>query len=173
LFAPTLSIACTPAPSKPVAPPADAPTDAAPLAADAEATGALLPTEPRKATSSIPNWTFNGSDESSGMMVLRCENAFPPDNQSGKCSCEGYELNVCVDGIRQLVIDRKQCGFVCKPTPQSSKIIALRCPDGSTPEASPKGCACSGRKPMSPCAGGVASAKVTAGECTVACSKEQ
>ena len=108
-----------------------------------------------------------------GAAVLRCENAFPPDDHSGKCMCEGFELNVCVDGIRQLTIDRKQCFFVCKPTPQSTKNIALHCPDGGSPEASASGCACSGRKPFDPCAGGMASAKTIAGECVVTCKKDQ
>jgi hypothetical protein len=121
----------------------------------------------------VPNWTFNGSAESRGQMVLRCENAFPPDDHSGKCMCEGYELNVCVDGIRHLTIDRKQCGFICRPTSQSAKKIALRCPDGTSADASAKGCACSGRKPFDPCAGGIASAKVTAGECVVTCKTDQ
>jgi len=106
-------------------------------------------------------------------MVLRCENAFPPDDGSGKCVCEGVELNPCVDGTRQLLIDRKQCMFTCKPKPQTAKEVAVRCPDGSNPEASAAGCACSGRKPLDPCNGGIASAELRAGECVATCKKPQ
>jgi len=106
-------------------------------------------------------------------MVLRCENAFPPEDGSGKCMCEGYQLDVCADGVRQLSIDRKQCGFMCKPTAQSAKRVALRCPDGAGPEASAGGCACSGRKPLDPCAGGIESAQVVAGQCMVTCKRDQ
>ena len=123
----------------------------------------------------VPNWTFNGSDPQRGQMVLRCENAFPPEDKSGTCKCEGYALNPCADGVRTLVIDRKQCAFVCKPTSQDAKKITLRCPDGTNPEASTSGCACSGRKPMDPCAGGIASARSYAGGelCQVTCTKGQ
>lgn len=87
--------------------------------------------------------------------------------------CEGVALDPCVDGVRQLVIDRKQCMFTCKPKPQTAKEVAVRCPDGSNPEPSSAGCACSGRQPMDPCKGGIASAKLTAGECVVTCKKGQ
>jgi hypothetical protein len=87
--------------------------------------------------------------------------------------CQGYELGICVDGSRQLMIDRKQCGFICKPRSSSAREVALRCPDGATPEASAQGCACSGRKPLDPCAGGIASTKVVAGECVVTCKAAQ
>lgn len=130
------------------------------------------PEAPSKAVN-IPNWTHNGSDAATGTKILRCENAFPPEDGSGKCLCEGYELNVCVDGIRGLTIDRKQCDFVCTPRSRNAKQIALRCPDGSIPTASPQGCACGGRKPLQPCAGRIASATVTAGECVVTCDKSQ
>ena len=119
----------------------------------------------------MPNWTHNGSSD--GSMVLRCENAFPPEDGSGKCMCEGVELNPCVDGIRQLMIDRSQCMFTCKPKPQTAKEVAVRCPDRFTPEPSAAGCACSGRKPLDPSNGGIASAKLTAGECVATCKKPQ
>ena len=121
----------------------------------------------------IPNWTHNGSDSESGRMILRCENAFPPEDGSGKCLCEGYELNVCVDGVRSLMIDRKQCGFICKPQSHTPKQIAIRCPDGTNPETSARGCGCSGRQPFDPCAGGIAAVKLTAGECVVTCKRYQ
>jgi hypothetical protein len=114
-----------------------------------------------------------GNDSKRGSVTLRCENAFPPDDRSGKCMCEGYELGICVEGTRQLMVDRKQCMFTCKPKPTSAKQIALRCPDGSNASASEAGCGCSGRKPMDPCMGGLASATVRAGECVVTCKVDQ
>ncbi len=155
-------------------PPAEAPSSSAAAPTPVEPQGTSKEPHPQPTqTPIVPNWTFNGSDQSTGMMVLRCENAFPPDDHSGKCLCGGYELNVCVHGIRQLMIDRKQCMFICKPTSQSAKRVALKCPDATSPEASNKGCACSGRQPFNPCAGGIASARVTAGECVVTCKKDQ
>ena len=151
------------------APPPSAAPDVATAAPAVSSTAGAGPSKP----GAVPNWTTYGSDVASGSMVLRCENAFPPDDRSGHCRCEGYELNVCVDGIRQLTIDRKQCSFVCKPKPQDAKQVALRCPDGSNPTASPQGCSCSGRKPLDPCAGGLASTKLTAGECVVTCRQAQ
>jgi len=160
------------APDAPSAPPAIATSTPSSPAVDTPPPAESRAIAPAK-YAPIPNWTYNGSDPATGDMVLRCENAFPPEDGSGKCKCEGYELDVCVDGARSLVIDRKQCGFICKPTPQDAKKIALRCPDGTNPEASAKGCACSGRQPFDPCAGGIASATLTAGECVVTCKKKQ
>ena len=121
----------------------------------------------------VPNWTFNGNDPAHGTLVLRCENAFPPEDHSGTCRCESYGLNPCADGVRSLFIDRKQCGFVCRPTAKDQKGIALRCPDATNPAASADGCACSGRKPMNPCAGPMASATASSGVCEVTCANPQ
>jgi hypothetical protein len=96
------------------------PMTAAPMAAEPTPTGRRP----------VPNWTVNGSDEKRGVVVLRCENAFPPEDGSGKCMCEGYELSICADGTRQLSVDRKQCGFICKPRPTNGSQIAIKCPDG-------------------------------------------
>ncbi len=146
---------------------ADPSTRAAPLAPSASPLAPSASPASSARVNWMPNWTHNGS------MVLRCENAFPPEDGSGKCMCEGVELNPCVDGIRQLAIDRKQCTFTCRPKPQTAKEIAVRCPDGSNPEASAAGCECSGRKPLDPCTGGMASARLTAGECVATCKKAQ
>jgi hypothetical protein len=174
--------ACAESPAVPAAnPPPVAVTPEPPVASavvastgSQEASPDSPPAPALSKVAAVPNWTHNGSDPATGAMTLRCENAFPPEDAPEKCLCEGYELNVCVAGIRQLVIDRKQCMFVCEPASQNAKQIALRCPDGSLPAASSKGCECSGRKPFDPCAGGIASATTTtAGECVVTCKKNQ
>jgi hypothetical protein len=119
----------------------------------------------------MPNWTINGSDKTRGEVILRCENAFPSGSE--RCMCEGTELGICVDGTRQLMIDRKQCGITCKPRPTNGSQIAVRCPDGSNPTANAEGCGCSGRIPFNPCAGGMASAERRGGECVVSCKTPQ
>lgn len=165
--APTASAApSVAAPPAEVASPSAAPSSP-PLTAPGDATAE--PATP----AAIPNWTLNGNDPRTGELVLRCENAFPPDDHSGKCRCEGYELDVCVAGVRRLTVDRKQCGFICKPTLHSARNVALRCPDRATPVVSAQGCSCSGRMPFDPCAGGLASAKLVARECVVSCKKDQ
>lgn len=82
---------------------------------------------------------MNGS--SKGSITLRCENAFPPEDGSGVCACEGYALDPCADG--------------------------------ANPGATAEGCTCSGRRAVDPCDGGIASAKVAAGQCLVTCKQPQ
>ncbi len=115
----------------------------------------------------VPVWRVTGSDPSG--MTLRCENAFPPEDGSGHCVCEGFELNPCVNGIRKLMIDRKQCIFQCNASSTDNKTIALGCPDGTTITASSAGCSCNNGIAMNPCVGAPVSAQVSGRSCNVTC----
>jgi len=119
----------------------------------------------------MPVWKVNGS--TGGHMVLRCENAFPPEDGSRTCTCEGTELAVCADGTKQLVIDRKQCSFQCNPRTANARQIVLACPGGTKPDGSARGCACEGRTPLDPCRDGIASSKVEGNRCVITCRTAQ
>jgi len=107
------------------------------------------------------------------MVVVRCENASPPDDHSGHCSCEGYDLDVCPDGVAELKVNGKQCGFKCKPRAEAPPTIAVACADGVKPTLTQYGCVCGKQKPIDPCVGGLAGSKLAGDMCVITCRKKQ